>query len=103
MGYGYASDPGDRYLLCSDGLSGVVSEQTLHQVNRPSVRDLDEVTWRLAGLAIEGGGPDNITCIVADVIDARSSRVAPTWQPVFVGAVAGGAQADLSRYQAEFP
>jgi PPM family protein phosphatase len=88
--------PGDRYLLCSDGLSGVVSEQTLHQV-LASVRDLDEVTWRLAGLAIEGGGPDNITCIVADVIDARSSRVAPTWQPVFAGAAASGAQADLSR------
>jgi PPM family protein phosphatase len=88
--------PGDRYLLCSDGLSGVVSEQTLHQV-LASVRDLDEATWRLAGLAIEGGGPDNITCIVADVIDARSGRVAPTWQPVFAGAAASGAQADLSR------
>ena len=88
--------PGDRYLLCSDGLSGVVSEQTLHRV-LASVRDLDEVTRRLAGLAIEGGGPDNITCIVADVIDARSSRVAPTRQPVFAGAAASGAQADLSR------
>ncbi len=88
--------PGDRYLLCSDGLSGVVSEQTLHQV-LASVRDLDEVTSRLVGLAIEGGGPDNITCIVADVIDARSSRALPTWQPVFAGAAASGAQADLSR------
>ena len=81
--------PGDRYLLCSDGLSGVVSEQTLHQM-LASVRDLDEVTLRLVELAIEGGGPDNITCIVADVIDARSSRVPPTWQPVFVGAAANG-------------
>jgi serine/threonine protein phosphatase PrpC len=81
--------PGDRYLLCSDGLSGVVSEQTLHQM-LASVRDLDEVTSRLVELAIEGGGPDNITCIVADVIDARSSRVPPTWQPAFVGAAANG-------------
>jgi len=48
--------PGDRYLLCSDGLSGVVSERTLHQV-LAYVRDLDEVTSRLVGLAIEGGGP----------------------------------------------
>jgi serine/threonine protein phosphatase PrpC len=79
--------PGDRYLLCSDGLSGVVSEQTLHQV-LASVRDLDEVTSWLVRLAIEGGGSDNITCIVADVIDARSSRVPPTSQPVFVGAAA---------------
>jgi len=86
--------PGDRYLLCSDGLSGVVSEQTLHQMVT-SVRDLDEVTLRLVELAIEGGGPDNITCIVADVIDARSSRVPPRWQPVFAGAAASGARADL--------
>ena len=78
---------GDRYLLCSDGLSGVVSEQTLYQM-LASVRDLDEVTLRLVELAIEGGGPDNITCIVADVIDARSSLVPPTWQPAFAGAAA---------------
>jgi len=87
--------PGDRYLLCSDGLSGVVSEQALHQV-LASAADLDEVTSRLVGLAIEGGGPDNITCIVADVIDARSSRVPPTRQPVFAGAAASGTHADPS-------
>ena len=81
--------PGDRYLLCSDGLSGVVSKQALHQV-LASVRDLDEVTSQLVELAIEGGGPDNITCVVADVIDARSSRVPPTRQPAFVGAAANG-------------
>jgi PPM family protein phosphatase len=81
--------PGDRYLLCSDGLSGVVSEQTLHQV-LASVRDLDEVTERLVELAVQGGGPDNITCIVADVIDARSSRVPPTRQLMFAGAAADG-------------
>lgn len=85
--------PGDRYLLCSDGLSGVVSEQTLHQV-LASVQDVDEVTSRLVRLAIEGGGPDNITCIVADVIDPRSSRVPSTGQPAFAGAAASGAQAD---------
>jgi PPM family protein phosphatase len=77
---------GDRYLLCSDGLSGVVNEQTLQQV-LTSANDPDEATLRLVRLAIEGGGPDNITCIVADVIDSHDSRVQPTWQPAFVGAV----------------
>jgi len=85
--------PGDRYLLCSDGLSGVVSEQTLHET-LATVADLDEVTSRLVALAIEGGGPDNITCIVADVFDALSSRVPPTRQPVFAGAAANGAPGD---------
>ena len=86
--------PGDRYLLCSDGLSGVVTEQTLHQT-LASVRDPDKAALRLVELAIKGGGPDNITCIVADVIDTHASRIAPTWQPVFAGAAANGAPADL--------
>jgi PPM family protein phosphatase len=86
--------PGDRYLLCSDGLSGVVTEQTLHQT-LVSASDPDKAALRLIELAIKGGGPDNITCIVADVIDSRSSRVQPTWQPMFVGAAANGAPADL--------
>jgi len=85
--------PGDRYLLCSDGLSGVVTEQTLHQT-LSSVADPDKAALRLVELAIKGGGPDNITCIVADVIDPHSSRVTPTWQPVFAGAAAHGAPAD---------
>ena len=88
--------PGDRYLLCSDGLSGVVGEQVLHQV-LASVRDLDELTSRLIELANEGGGPDNITCIVADVIDAQRDRMAPTRQTVLAGAAASGAQANLPR------
>jgi serine/threonine protein phosphatase PrpC len=86
--------PGDRYLLCSDGLSGVVTEQTLHQT-LAAASDPDKAALRLVELAIKGGGPDNITCIVADVIDSRSSRVQPTWQPAFAGAAANGAPADL--------
>jgi PPM family protein phosphatase len=86
--------PGDRYLLCSDGLSGVVSDQMLYQT-LASVQDLDRATLRLVGLAIEGGGPDNITCIVADVIDAHSSRVPLTRQPVFAGVAANCAPASL--------
>ncbi|MDT0318148.1 MULTISPECIES: protein phosphatase 2C domain-containing protein [unclassified Streptomyces] len=60
--------PGDRYLLCSDGLSGVVSADTLRDTlgafhpPHDTVRELIE-------LALRGGGPDNVTCIVADVLD----------------------------------
>jgi PPM family protein phosphatase len=85
---------GDRFLLCSDGLSGVVTEQTLHQT-LTSIRDLDKAAVQLVELAIRGGGPDNITVIVADVVDTRNGRVAPTWQPVFAGAAANGAPADV--------
>jgi protein phosphatase len=86
--------PGDRYLLCSDGLSTVVTEQTLHQT-LAAASDPDKAALRLVELAIKGGGPDNITCIVADVIDSRGSRAQPTWQPMFAGAAANGAPGEL--------
>jgi protein phosphatase len=75
--------PGDRYLLCSDGLSGVVSDETLaHTLS--SYKDPRECADRLIDLALRGGGPDNITCIVADVVDVDFGDDAP-----IVGGAAG--------------
>ncbi len=79
---------GDRYLLCSDGLSGVVSEETLHKT-LASVANLDEVVLQLVELAIRGGGPDNITCIVADVVDSAAG-LPPSDSSVMVGAASNG-------------
>jgi serine/threonine protein phosphatase PrpC len=79
--------PGDRYLLCSDGLSGVVSDETLRET-LATIEDPDGVTRQLIELALHGGGPDNITCIVADVVDTATSRVPPTGTPVMAGAAA---------------
>lgn len=60
---------GDRYLLCSDGLSGVVSFDTLRDTL--SAGDDPRTTCEnLVQLALRGGAPDNVTCIVADVIEA---------------------------------
>ena len=78
---------GDRYLLCSDGLSGVVSDETLRET-MAGVEDPDAVTRQLIELALHGGGPDNITCIVADVVDTTASREPPTGAPVLAGAAA---------------
>ncbi len=73
---------GDRYLLCSDGLSGVVSEETLAD----AMTDPDPQTTadRLIELALRSGGPDNITVIVADVVDDDGSGV--LMEPVVDGA-----------------
>jgi PPM family protein phosphatase len=60
--------PGDRYLLCSDGLSGVVSDETIAGTMR-EYHDPNQCAERLIQLALRGGGPDNITVIVADVTD----------------------------------
>ncbi|GIH23357.1 protein phosphatase [Acrocarpospora phusangensis] len=59
---------GDRYLLCSDGLSTVVSAETLHHT-LSTIDDPDDVVRQLIDLANRGGGPDNITCVVADVME----------------------------------
>jgi PPM family protein phosphatase len=80
--------PGDRYLICSDGLSGVVTEQTLHQA-LSSVRDPDKAALQLVELALKGGGPDNITCIVADVVDTDFTALPPQ-APVMAGAASNG-------------
>ena len=85
---------GDRYLLCSDGLSGVVTEQTLHQT-LSSVWDPEKAALQLVELAIRGGGPDNITCIVADVVDTQTTALPPTRVPVLAGAASNGPVAEL--------
>ncbi|WP_461037888.1 PP2C family protein-serine/threonine phosphatase [Streptomyces mayteni] len=60
--------PGDRYMVCSDGLSGVVSAETLRDTLNAFHPPQDTVR-ELIELALRGGGPDNVTCIVADVLD----------------------------------
>lgn len=59
--------PGDRYLLCSDGLSAVVDRAALHAA-LAAVADPDQVVRQLIELAHAHGAPDNIACVVADVV-----------------------------------
>ncbi|MEU9088861.1 Stp1/IreP family PP2C-type Ser/Thr phosphatase [Streptomyces sp. NPDC048428] len=89
---------GDRYLICSDGLSGVVSHQTMEET-LASYQGPQETIQDLIQLALRGGGPDNITCIVADVLDVDSNdslagQINDT--PVIVGAVAENQAAQLN-------
>jgi protein phosphatase len=80
---------GDRYLLCSDGLSSVVSEETLYRI-LATVKEPDDAVLQLIELAIKGGGPDNITCIVADVVDDASALRPPSKGSVLAGAASNG-------------
>jgi protein phosphatase len=73
---------GDRFLLCSDGLSGVVSQETMEEAIR--IPDPQACADRMIELALKGGGPDNITVIVADVADIDFGEDAP-----IVGGAAG--------------
>jgi len=91
----HEAQPGDRYLLCSDGLSGVVSDETLRET-LATIADPEAVTRQLIELALLGGGPDNITCIVADVTDSGATRLPPTMAPVLAGAAASAADPQLA-------
>ncbi|MGW4114708.1 MerR family transcriptional regulator [Actinosynnema sp. NPDC004786] len=61
--------PGDRYLLCTDGLHAVVPEAGVREV-LVSEREPEEAGRRLVELANAAGGPDNVVCVVADVVAA---------------------------------
>lgn len=58
--------PGDRYLLCTDGLSTVVPDGELHRV-LASGAGPEAAVRTLVELANAAGGPDNVRCVVADV------------------------------------
>lgn len=59
---------GDRYLLCSDGLTDEVEDHEIAHVLRTQ-RDPDDCARRLVDIANAAGGRDNITCVVVDVVD----------------------------------
>lgn len=83
--------PGDRLLVCSDGLSGVVSSDTLRDTLIHH-RDLNEAADALVELALRGGAPDNITVVVADVIETANPPSADdTVEAYLVGAASGDA------------
>lgn len=59
---------GDRYLLCSDGLFNEVDESRIAATLR-RLADPNEACRELIRLANEGGGRDNITCVIVDIAD----------------------------------
>ncbi|HEY8727935.1 MAG TPA: PP2C family serine/threonine-protein phosphatase, partial [Acidothermaceae bacterium] len=79
---------GDRYLLCSDGLSGVVSKHTLSETL--AMPDPEQAVDALVDLALRGGAPDNVTCVVCDIVEADNTASAV---PVIGGSVADGSEA----------
>jgi serine/threonine protein phosphatase PrpC len=80
---------GDRYLLCTDGLTGPVGRnETLQEAL--GIADPQESCDRLVQLALRGGGPDNVTVIVADVVEGNGVGSS---SPVVAGAAAESPQA----------
>ncbi len=59
---------GDVILLCSDGLSGVVQDEVI--AASMAIENLQGAARQLVGLALDGGGPDNITAVLVRITDA---------------------------------
>ncbi|HYH27872.1 MAG TPA: Stp1/IreP family PP2C-type Ser/Thr phosphatase [Actinomycetota bacterium] len=60
---------GDRILICSDGLTGMVDEETIREILEGG-SDPDRASARLVEAANEAGGQDNITVVVVDVVQS---------------------------------
>jgi protein phosphatase len=65
----FETKPGDRWMVCSDGLSGVIPEGLMHRIML-SKSNVQEATDLLVGEALEFGAPDNVTVVLVDVLDA---------------------------------
>ncbi|HCA73897.1 MAG TPA: phosphoprotein phosphatase [Bifidobacterium sp.] len=59
------ANPADRWLLCSDGLCGVLEDSTLEEV-LSSCSDQEECAQRLVSMALRAGSTDNVTAVIAD-------------------------------------
>lgn len=67
--------PGDRILLCSDGLSDPVTRETIQVALGDGTPEM--AAQRLIELALRSGGPDNVTVVVAEVVEAADGAAAP--------------------------
>lgn len=88
---------GDRWLLCSDGLCGFVSGQTIGKMLYRSETP-QQACETLVELALKAGGPDNITCVVADIVEDPQAQ-----EPQIVGAAATDRLAELRSQQTDKP
>lgn len=80
--------PGDRILLCSDGLSDPVTQQTIQLALGDGTPEM--AANRLIELALRSGGPDNVTAVVAEVVEAAENNARETRAVVRAGALDPG-------------
>lgn len=74
--------PGDRWLLCSDGLCGFVAESAIAEVLTEEP-DAAKAAQRLIEMTLDRGAPDNVTVVIAGVNETNMSAAA---KPILVGA-----------------
>jgi PPM family protein phosphatase len=86
---------GDRILLCSDGCSGVLSDEELARILGDGTPD--HVAVSLIGASLDAGSSDNVTVVVADVVEDDAVEDADTSAAAFTGPMLVGAAAEQPR------
>lgn len=95
----------DRFLLCSDGLSDIVTDQSIERA-MVSCAEPQQCAEQLVKLALQAGAPDNVTVIVADVVKvgsvprtpAISTLVEPEPETASSGKGAGGRKSPFTSF-----
>ena len=76
------TQPGDRWLLCSDGLSGFVSDERIGELLVEHAK-ADVAVEALIAESLDEGAPDNVTVVIVDIDESETSSAAT---PIMVGA-----------------
>jgi protein phosphatase len=77
---------GDRYMIASDGLTDYVARETIDEQLLTPGRDAGEVADSLVQLALKAGAPDNVTVVIGDFVDGRTTKAMT--EPQIVGSAA---------------
>ncbi|GEK83600.1 PP2C family protein-serine/threonine phosphatase [Frigoribacterium faeni] len=78
------TQPGDRWLICSDGLSSYLAEDRIKKALAAGL-DCEQTSRRLVKETLDHGAPDNVTVVIVDVDESGDSSAEP---PVTVGSAA---------------
>ena len=78
------TEPGDRWLICSDGLCGYVPDDAVARILRDTP-DAAAASTKLIEAALDRGAPDNVTVVIAGV---NETNVSAASRPILVGAAA---------------
>jgi PPM family protein phosphatase len=64
-------EAGDIYLLCSDGLNGMITDDTMRKILVSNREDLERATTKLIEAANEAGGTDNTTVVLVEILSKK--------------------------------
>ncbi|KQS17500.1 PP2C family serine/threonine-protein phosphatase [Frigoribacterium sp. Leaf186] len=95
------TQPGDRWLICSDGLSSYLAEERIKKALAMGL-DAEQTAKRLVKETLDHGAPDNVTVVIVDVDESGDSALD---EPVTVGSASAplSFDSDAGRKQLRLP